>query len=79
MNISMRYENSPNFSSISFLVLELLHFEFGLCGHHFYHTCSSKLITIVLIELSTSCEIVHTKVNEDSDFKYAINLLLKGY
>ena len=37
MNISMRYENSPNFSSILLLVPELQHFQVGIFrGKHVF-------------------------------------------
>ena len=37
MNISMRYENSPNFSSISLLVPELQYFEVAIFkGKHVF-------------------------------------------
>ena len=51
MNISMRYENSPNFSSILLLVLELQHFEVSIFrGEHVFVT--TIFTTLAHINLS---------------------------
>ena len=81
----MRYEKSPIFSLTSFSVPELQHFEVGIFrGRHvfvaaIFTTPVPINLSLNLIELSNSSETVHTKVNEDAGFRYAISLLLHGH
>jgi len=78
MNLSMRYENSPNFSSISLLVPKSQHYEVGIFrGKHVF--VATIFTTPVHITLSLHfdrvvqfIEIVNTKVNEDA------NMVTKG-